>query len=306
MRPEFDKLVGRLVLIARALGFVALTYFVPALVRDLVGYAIPGGTLSEALTGSAPWVALGTVLLAFALAALFVRLYSLTGPEADRPRPLLRFDHPWLKGWSQGVVIGAVVATVAVVPMLLAGAVQITGWSSTLAAAPATALGLVVLLVFLAALEELGFRGPAQRDLGRAVSFPVAAMFLAGSFAVIHGVNPEIGRRGMAGIFLAGMGLAGLVRWRGDLSVAAGAHAGWNIAVGLIWSVPVSGFRLTPRLLEADLTGSTGWTGGSFGVEGSIPGIVALALATAVSWGLPPAPEKPDQGPDAAQEAEGT
>jgi len=299
VRPEFDRLVGRLVLIARALGFVALTYFLPALIRDLVGYAIPGGTVVAALTGSPPWIALGTVLLAFAIAALFVRLYSRTGPEADQPRPLLRLDPAWGKGWSQGVVIGLVAATLAIAPMLLAGAVQITGWSSTLAAAPASALGLLILLVFLAALEELGFRGPAQRDLGRAVSFPVAAMFLAGSFAVIHGVNPEIGRRGMAGVFLAGMGLAGLVRWRGDLSVAAGAHAGWNVAAGLIWSVPVSGYHLTPRLLEADLVGSVGWTGGSFGVEGSIPGIVVLALAAAASWGLPHA-RRDTEGLDAA------
>jgi membrane protease YdiL (CAAX protease family) len=289
VRPEFDHVVRRLVLVARALGFVTLTYFLPSLVRDLIGYAVPGGSLIDAFGGSPPWVALGSVTVAVALSALFVYLYSRTGPEADLPHPLLRLDPRWLRGWALGSGIGLIAASLAVLPMLVVGAVRLSGWSSTLGAAPGAFLGLMVVLVLISAHEELGFRGPALRDLGRAVSFPLAAIFLAGSFALAHGVNPEIGRRGMTGVFLAGMALAGLVRWRGDLSVAVGVHAGWNIAVGLLWSVPVSGFHLTPRLLEADLVGPPAWTGGAFGVEGSIPGIVVLALATAASWGLPAA-----------------
>jgi membrane protease YdiL (CAAX protease family) len=290
---DLESAVDRLMAVARGLGFVFLAYLLPATARDLVAAGIPGATVVDALIGGTPWVALPLIAASVALSVLFVRLYSRSGPEADRPLPLLRADRAWVREWAIGFLVGGGAATVAAGAMILGGGVRIDGLSPGLATAPLAGGALLVVLGLQAALEELGFRGPAQRELGRAVTAPVAAAFLAGSFAFVHAKNPAADARGIAGVFLAGFALAGLVRARGDLGMACGAHAGWNVFVGMVWGLPVSGFTLVPRLLEARPAGGPAWTGGDFGVEGSIPGVAVLALAAAAAWMLRQAPSAP-------------
>lgn len=288
---SFDALVARGVSVARGLGFAFLVYFVTALLRDLGGALIPGAAILDALRhGSAADLAacLAVSAATVALAILFVRLYSRTGPEADRPVPLLRLRAHWWREYVRGLLLGGGLATLAVAPAILMGQVEILGPVRDLAGAAPRLLLVLLLLALEAAREELGFRGPAQRELTRAAGFPLAAFFLAGSFAVIHAGNPEVGRAGMAGIFAAGLALAGLARARGDLGMVCGVHAAWNVALGMVWSVPVSGIRLHDRLLYTSSDTSI-WTGGSFGAEASVPAIAVLFLFAFATWRLRPA-----------------
>jgi len=288
MEIRLSDVLARLVLGARALGLVFLVYFLPALARDVAGLTIPGANWLD-LTRDAPgppWIALAVVAVSFAVSVAIVLLYTRFGGDgAVRPVPLLRADRAWLAEWGRGVLLGGLCATAAVVPALLAGALRIQGVRSV--ERPDVLFALAVVLVLEAAREELGFRGPPQRDLTAAAGFPVAAIFLAGSFTVVHAANPAVGRSGMVGIFLAGIALAGLVRARGDVAMACGLHAGWNGFLGLVWSVPVSGVSLAPALLEVDAPGPPFWTGGSFGAEAGAPGLVVLAVLGFVTWMLP-------------------
>ena len=73
--------------------------------------------------------------------------------------------------------------------------------------------------------------------------------------------------------------------------MAAGLHAGWNVALGMIVSVPVSGITLATRLLDSRLQGGPLSTGGEFGFESSVLGVAILFLAGWVSWKrTPPSP----------------
>jgi membrane protease YdiL (CAAX protease family) len=273
-------------LVARALGFVFLVYFIPVLLRDLPAQVSGGDGLLALLAGAtnAPWIPFACVLGSVGLSMLFVRLYSRTGPPANHPRPLLSFDRSELARWSLGFGIGTSIIVAAHGALAVAGVLRIEGCSSTILDRPALAIAILGTLLAEALREELAFRGPPQRDLSRVVGFPLAAVFLSGSFTLLHLANPNAESTGLLGVFLAGMALAGVVRAEGNLSLAAGLHAGWNVALGMIVSVPVSGITLGARLLDARLDGGPLATGGGFGFESSALGIATLFAAGFFAW----------------------
>lgn len=287
-RIDPDAFFRRLMLVPRGLGFVVIVYFVSVVLRDLLGQALPGHGLVGALRGdeAGPWIPLVISVGTLAIPVLFVRLYARTGPEANVPRPLLACTPRAAVEWGLGFLVGGACAAVAVLPLLLAGAIEVTGGGGGLVRPPWTTLAVVLILFAEAAREELGFRGPAQRDLARATREPIAAVFLAGSFALIHRANPAIGPWALAGIFAAGVALAGVVRARGDLWMACGIHTGWNICLGLVWSVPVSGHPLANAAFETKVHESL-WTGGAFGPEAAPTGLAAFVLLGVLAWSRP-------------------
>lgn len=285
MRFDFDEAAGRATRIARGIGFVFLTFFLPTVLRDGLGMRWPEAGVAYGLTTGAPWLALAAVAAALAAAGVFVWLYDRMVAEAAVPRPLLRLDSRGRRDFVFGLAGGVLAASGAILPMVLAGQLRIEGLATAGPSQAALAgLGVALLIVAQSALEEFGFRGPAFRELSRGINAPIAAAFLAGTFCLAHSANPEMTGRAVAGVFLAGFALAGLVRWRGDLWMAVGAHAGWNLGIGAIWSAPVSGFRFSPRLFDVQLGDSATWTGGGFGAEASLPGVTVFALAAALAW----------------------
>ena len=278
----------RVMLFARALGFVFLVFFLPEVAAGLAGMALPGSGFTGLLAGTsdAPLLSLLVTAAGVAIALLFVGLHGKLGYGADRPRGLVRFDRAWGTDWGRGLLWGAGAATVAIAPLVATGAVRIRGLAAREHGIGFT-LALLLAIVLKSAHEEMGFRGPAFRDLGRAMGAPLAAAFLAGSFALVHGGNPAFGRVALLAVFAAGFALAGFVRARGDLGLAIGAHTGWNVASGLVWSLPVSGYRLPGRLLEVDFSAAPAavrWSGGDFGIEGGLAGVLALFALGFLAW----------------------
>jgi membrane protease YdiL (CAAX protease family) len=275
-------------LIARGIGFLFLVFFIPDVLRGVGRELLPGYGFRGLVSGTseAPFVSLAVVVVVTVVSFGFVRLHARLGGEAVLPRPLARLDRRWFADWGRGFGYGAAAATLAIAPLFLTGALRIRGWAERDAGA-GFVLALVVALLLKAAHEEFGFRGPAFRDWSAAIGSPLAAAFLAGSFALIHARNPAFDRMALLGIFLAGFALAGFVRARGDLGMAAGAHAGWNVFVGLVGSVPVSGYSLSGRLLEVEPSSSPAaalWSGGDFGVEGGLAGLAALFALGLFAW----------------------
>jgi hypothetical protein len=282
----FSEIVRRLLLFARALGFVFPVYFIPVVIRDLVGMGVPAARWLPLFGSEAGPVLLpvAVVTATTALSAGAVLLHARLEGVND-PFRMLRWDGAWRGEWSRGFLIGAAAATAAVLPALLAGAVRIEAFRGV--PDPGLLAGLAAVLILEAAREEMGFRGPSLRDLSGALGFPIAAVFLAGSFTLVHAGNPAFGRAGLLGVFLAGLALAGLARARGDLGMACGLHAGWNLFLAVVWSVPVSGIRAGAGLLETQSAGSSSWTGGSFGAEASVPGLLVLGVLGFLAWRLP-------------------
>ena len=176
-------------LVARALGFVFLVYFIPVILRDAPSRDT-GGALIELLTGStdSPWIPLAFVLGSLAISVAFVLLYARKGRgRQNEPRPLLSFDGPAVRRWALGFGIGAAIIVLGHVILAGMGVLRVDGLSSTIVGRPPARDRRPLLTLLAESLrEELAFRGPSQRDLSRVIGFPFAAVFFSASFTLLH------------------------------------------------------------------------------------------------------------------------
>lgn len=228
---------------------------------------------------------LGLFAVLFAASWLFL---------AVEGRPLaslgLRLGFRWALDFAKGL-LGGVSIILGTALILLAAGLRLSrnldgGWGP---------LALGALLYLVPALnEELAFRGYLFQRLENGMGTAPALLAMSVLFAAAHLDNP--GMTGATGcvaflnIFLAGLilGLAYL-RTR-SLALPMGIHLGWNWAQGALLGFGVSGTAAqgfwVPRLLSRPE-----WlTGGTFGLEGSIPCtfvclIAACAMARGYSFG---------------------
>lgn len=156
------------------------------------------------------------------------------------------------------------------------------GWPSI--SAGGSHLGLLFLEAIgtlgAAAAEEIVFRGYFLQQMTRGMRFWPALTVSALLFAAVHLGNPGIDRIAVLNILVAGFWLGAARAISGDLWLPIGMHFGWNAAQGLVFGVPVSGISDMHPLAVTTLHGSPLFTGGTFGFEASVGGLVALGLGT--------------------------
>ena len=176
-----------------------------------------------------------------------------------------------------------------------------------------TALAVVIWILFFGALaEELGFRSyPFQRlieCLGKLASiFPSAALkrnareigawaailLLAGLFGAVHLANPNATFFGFANTVLIGIFFGLLMVRTGSLWLLWGVHFGWNLTLGALYGLPVSGINQFSVLWTGRAEGPTWLTGGAYGIEASATASVLILVAIIVVALLPERPNMP-------------
>jgi uncharacterized protein len=126
------------------------------------------------------------------------------------------------------------------------------------------------LAIFFGAMgEELLFRGYAFQLLVRAVAPFTTILPTSVIFGLMHSNNPDANALGIINTVAWGI-LLGYAVWRsGALWLAIGLHFGWNVTLPLLGS-NLSGF--TMGVTEYTLKWDVGvlWSGGGYGVEGSV------------------------------------
>jgi membrane protease YdiL (CAAX protease family) len=132
-----------------------------------------------------------------------------------------------------------------------------------------------------AAAEEVMLRGYAFQALEEQWGGAAAALLTALVFGALHRFNPGAGWASFWGIVGSGIlfGVAYLVTRR--LWLPIGLHVAWNLFEGPILGFPVSGFDL-PSVLQIRAAGPALWTGGSFGPEAGLLGVLASAAGAAI------------------------
>ena len=78
--------------------------------------------------------------------------------------------------------------------------------------------------------------------------------------------------------FLAGIMLAIPFVLTGRLALSIGIHFSWNWVMGGIYGLPVSGLDGRRSLLQTSEVGPDLWTGGKFGPEAGLLGILGMAF----------------------------
>ncbi len=134
----------------------------------------------------------------------------------------------------------------------------------------------ILMFALYAGEEEVLIRGLVYPFLKRSIGFIWAVAVSALIFSFFHVFNNAFSPLAFIDIFLAGVFLALMRELTGNLWLAWGAHFGWNFAL-VASGVPVSGMlaRLNPQNFHLSISGPEWITGGGFGPEGGVSGILA-------------------------------
>ncbi|MBI3484349.1 MAG: CPBP family intramembrane metalloprotease [Acidobacteria bacterium] len=258
----------------RALLYILIATGTVLLVGSLVGQLVLAGLIAQRYQRVVFYLIVNSALLVTSglmLAAVDRRSFHALG---------LWFYPRWVREALIGVGIGGGLIA-AVAGFMLAGHwLGYQGFNPD--ATPAGFLRVAGFLFLAAAFEEILFRGYAFQRLVDSLGAVGAVALSSTLFGLAHLVNPSATALSTANTVLAGVLLsAAYLKTRG-LWLSIGLHWAWNFFLGPIVSVPISGFRIGPMLLRAQIAGPEWLTGSTYGPEGSI--ILTGACIAAIVW----------------------
>ncbi|MDR3669761.1 MAG: type II CAAX endopeptidase family protein [Holophaga sp.] len=208
-------------------------------------------------------------------------------------RPLasvgLRLDRRWARQFLLGALAGAGLMALMALPGLLGGSFRLARNPQASGSALLTGAWLYLSVAFS---EELLFRGYLFQRLHQGIGRWPAQLLIALLFAGVHWGNPGMtgATRAWASLDIAIAAiLLGLCYLRtGSLAMPIGLHLGWNWTQGTLLGFSVSGIPST-GWWRPEFHGQAAWlTGGSFGLEASLPcAMVAAAASMVLAIGLP-------------------
>lgn len=180
---------------------------------------------------------------------------------------------------------------------LCAGVPLLLGWSS-LQPAPEqpqnipSFIFVSVILLIGAVGEEMLFRGYGFQLLLRrwgtfATILPVSVLF-----AWAHSGNSGVTHLALLNTFLWGVLFGFCFIRSGDLWLPIGLHFGWNWTLPL-FGINVSGFPMSVTGHKMVWSASALWSGGEYGLEGSLFTLFVLPLLVWYLWKAPVAVQKP-------------
>jgi uncharacterized protein len=184
--------------------------------------------------------------------------------------------------WTRGAVIGWAAALVAIVPMVIAGALH-PEFVWTRSAWAGTALSLITLA--LAALaSEIAFRGFLFRRLIDAIGPSAATVLLSGIYALIASMSPNASALSFLVTFIAGVLFSIAYLRTHALWLGWGLHFAWAAATAVLFGLPVAGISSYSSVVQTD-TGAPAWlTGGVYGPDGALFTAIVFFFAMAVVY----------------------
>jgi len=202
------------------------------------------------------------------------------------------FNWGWLLNFGFGLGLGA---------LLMAGIFGIewlAGWirpTLGMTLEPRYLLNItaqVLLFLCVGMYEEALSRGYQLRNLAEGLNWPQlgprGALILAWTltsivFGLGHAGNPNATLISTLNIALAGLFLGLGYVLTGELAIPIGLHITWNLFQGTVFGFPVSGGTWGASLIAIQQSGPTLWTGGAFGPEAGLLGILAMLAGSALT-----------------------
>lgn len=138
----------------------------------------------------------------------------------------------------------------------------------------------IAIMVVVAFVEELLFRGYLLNNLLKSVNKWVALGITAILFALFHETNPDVTVFAIINILLAGLLLGLNYIFTKNLWFSICFHFAWNYFQGPVLGYDVSGLKLS-SIVQQTISGPDVWTGGPFGFEGSLlcPLLFVISIA---------------------------
>jgi uncharacterized protein len=207
-----------------------------------------------------------------------------------------RLNRLWWMDLGFGLFLGAVLMLGIFLFELAAGWVEVTGTF----AAPAGnfTVGIIVALVLFIGVgiqEELLSRGYHLKNLAEGFNSsqigPKTALLLAyiissSIFGFLHILNPNSSLISTVNLIAAGLFLGlGYLLTR-ELAIPIGLHITWNFFQGNVFGFPVSGMETGVTFIQIRQAGPDLWTGGLFGPEAGLLGLLAMLVGSllTIAW----------------------
>ena len=204
----------------------------------------------------------------------------------------------WWADLGAGLVLGSGLTAAIVGVMLAAGWLELRPEpvrSSTIGPLPIALALMLTNFVLVGLGEELLFRGYWLRNLaeglcGRRVgprpALLLATLLVSALFAAAHANHPHTSWRSVLNTFLAGTLLALPLLCTGRLALSIGFHIAWNVLLGTVFGLTVSGNGKQVSLMTATPIGPPLWTGGAYGPEGGllVTGALLIGFLLVVLW----------------------
>ena len=181
-----------------------------------------------------------------------------------------------------GLSIGAIVFTIIFLVFIKSNFLVINNFSWT------SSNLLITLLIFaiLAIGEELVFRSFFINGLKQFTKSIVLILIISSLFfSIVHWFNDGSTILSSVSSFIGGL-MYGYAFIRTEkLWLPIGLHFSWNFFQGFVFGFPVSGYVIV-GFFETTISGSELWTGGSYGPEGGLIGIIARIFVIVSIWVL--------------------
>lgn len=201
----------------------------------------------------------------------------------------LALSSRWWKDFFFGLLLGALLMTgVFIIERQL-------GWLEveSLMQSPAkTSFILAFILMFLSFIsvgiyEEILVRGYQLRNIAEGLNLPrfspntalmLSYILTSAWFSLLHLFNPNSSLASVLNLIISGFLLGLGMVLTGRLALPIGLHISWNFFQGTIFGFPVSGLNTGTSLIGINDTGPALWTGGQFGPEAGLIGLVAMVI----------------------------
>ena len=223
------------------------------------------GTLLPPMTANASAAVKGAIAIALMLAVYKLVMVHL----GERPRDDLPIAAA-PRGLAVGLLTGFLLFCALVGIAALFDVYNIVGPGDTRELVK-DLIGMTVLAAFM---EELLFRGILFRWIEAFAGSWAALVVTSALFGLAHIFNANATWTSSLAIMVeAGALLGGAYMLARNLWVPMGLHAAWNFTQGFVFDVPVSGNDMH-GLVQAKLSGPVLLSGGPFGLEASMIGVV--------------------------------
>ncbi len=283
-------------LVAQFLLFVLLTALLTSLVQLIYSFINPtfpafgsAGLSSERFAAFFLFGGLAS------LTAIFISVF-VVGRFLDR-RPVADFGFHLNGGWfvnlGFGMFLGAFLMTGIFLLQLLLGWISVSDTFVVVGSGKSFILAILLPIgIFLCVgiYEEAFSRGYQLRNVAEGLNYPAlgpraaiifALILTSAFFGLLHASNPNATAISTFNIALAGLMLGAGYVLTGELSIPIGLHITWNFFQGNVYGFPVSGLdTLGATFISTQQAGPTLWTGGPFGPEAGLLGLLAMLTGT--------------------------
>lgn len=194
----------------------------------------------------------------------------------------------WWADFAFGLALGALLMAGIFLAEYALGWVRVTGYRQTgFQTFSAGILFYLAQYIGVGIQEETLSRGYWLRNLAEGFHLPrwgartalwLAYVLSSSIFGLLHLANPHSSLVSTLNLILAGFLLGLPFVLTGELALSIGLHITWNFFQGVVFGLPVSGLQADTSFLVIQQAGADLWTGGSFGPEAGLIGLLGMLI----------------------------